>query len=427
MIIYTFRFYSPSRKWSDTQIEEINAAIQNNVSEQGPTEHHMVLQHVPNLSSTTRKQKFELFSTISNFHWIDYDKIVTRKTKDTTTRSRHSSHMLYYLEGHSCYRYIPTSPRYLLLYFLSSDYDYTKVTKSLIESLLEKDAQYENAPVEEPPAKKMKWQQATHIVRINSTVLWHDVGEDLNEKFNFTQNVSRSLYDNFKEELILLGCIAWCYHSDETDVCIMNDVVPTTGVLSPNAFVHVMKTADYSGQDIIKCTCSIFDFIRCAAHNDNPHWPFADTYPDVEMSSPHCHSYNEFLQDGFEIRSNNTLEELNIPLRMVKKSLGYLNEQVLLLGNVTPASTMKFSVKEQNGESYSCVHVTFTHGKCMLTCSDGMCKARMHNKKRVPQSASIKDTEHLCTHLHTISINFNAVKKYFPDYFCADQQPECSI
>ena len=88
MIIYTFRFYSLTRKWSYTQIKEINAAIQNNVSEQEPTEHYTLLQHVPNLSSTTRKQKFELFSTISNFHWIDYDKIVTRKTKDTTTRSR---------------------------------------------------------------------------------------------------------------------------------------------------------------------------------------------------------------------------------------------------------------------------------------------------------------------------------------------------
>ena len=235
------------------------------MSEQEPTEHHPLLQHIPNLSSTTRKQKFELFSTISNFHWIDYDKIVTRKTKDTTARSKYSFHMLYYPEGHNCYKYMLTSPRYQLLYFLSSDYDYTKVNKSLNESLLEKDAQYENAPVEEPPARKMKWQQAAHIVRINFTVLWHDVDEDLNEKFNFTQNVSRSLYDNFKEELILQRCVAWCYHSDKTDVCIMNDVVPATGVLSPNAFVHVMKTTDYSGQDIIKCTCSIFDSF-CMQH-----------------------------------------------------------------------------------------------------------------------------------------------------------------
>ena len=118
------------------------------------------------------------------------------------------------------------------------------------------------------------------------------------------------------------------------------------------------------------------------------------------------------------------MEELNIPLCMVKKSLEYLNEQVLLLGNVIPASTMKFSVKEENDESYSCVHVTITHGKCMLTCSDGICKARMHNKKRVPESASIKDTEHLCSHLCTISINFHAVKKHFPDYFCADKQAD---
>ena len=121
---------------------------------------------------------------------------------------------------------------------------------------------------------------------------------------------------------------------------------------------------------------------------------------------------------------NNTLEELNIPLHMVKESLGCFNEKVLLLGNVIQASTMKFSVKEENGKSYACVHVTFTHGKCMLTCSDGMCQTRMHNKNRVPQLDSIKDTEHLCSHLRTIIINFDAVKKYFPDYFCADQQAD---
>ena len=91
------------------------------------------------------------------------------------------------------------------------------------------------------------------------------------------------------------GHIAWHYHSHEADVCIMNDVVPTTGLLSPNAFVHVMKTTDYAGQGIIKCTCSIFDLICHAAHQANPHWPFADTYPDVETSYPHCCFYIEFL------------------------------------------------------------------------------------------------------------------------------------
>ena len=118
-------------------------------------------------------------------------------------------------------------------------------------------------------SQEEKATKAAHIVRINSAVLWQDVGEDLNEKFNYTQNVTRSLYDNFKEELIMRGRIAWHYHSDAADVCIMNVVVPTTGVLSPNAFVHVMKTTDYAGQDIIKCTCSIFDFICHAAHQAN--------------------------------------------------------------------------------------------------------------------------------------------------------------
>ena len=108
----------------------------------------------------------------------------------------------------------------------------TPSLKALIESLLEKDAQEEDYIVQEPPAKKRKRQQAAHIVRINSAVLWQDVGEDLNEKFNYTQNVTRSLYDNFKEELIMQERIAWRYHSDEADVCIMYDVVATTGVIT---------------------------------------------------------------------------------------------------------------------------------------------------------------------------------------------------
>ena len=106
---------------------------------------------------------------------------------------------------------------------------------------------------------------------------------------------------------------------------------------------------------------------------------------------------------------------------MVKKSLGYFNKQILLLGNVILSSTTKFSVKEDTGEHYACVHVTFTHGKCVLTCADGMCRAGMH-KKRVPQSASIKDTENPCAHLRTISLNFDAVKKHFPEYFHADHE-----
>ena len=69
-----------------------------------------------------------------------------------------------------------------MLHFLGADDDYTKSLKALIESLLEKDAQGEDYIVQEPPAKKRKQQQAAHIVRINSAVLWQDVGENLNEK-----------------------------------------------------------------------------------------------------------------------------------------------------------------------------------------------------------------------------------------------------
>ena len=64
--------------------------------------------------------------------------------------------MLYYPEGNNSYKYIPTSPRYQMLHFLSAENDYTKSLQALIESLLEKDAQGKDYIVSEPPAKKRK-------------------------------------------------------------------------------------------------------------------------------------------------------------------------------------------------------------------------------------------------------------------------------
>ena len=40
----------------------------------------------------------------------------------------------------------------------------------------------------------------------------------------------------------------------------------------------------------------------------------------------------------------------------------------------------------------------------------------------MPQSASIKDTENLYVHSRTISLNFDTVKKHFPEYFLGDDE-----
>ena len=52
---------------------------------------------------------------------------------------------------------------------------------------------------------------------------------------------------------------------------------------------------------------------------------------------------------------------------MVKKSLGYINEPYVLMGNVHSNSTTKFSIKGFEEDTYSTVKVTFEYRKCVVT------------------------------------------------------------
>ena len=69
--------------------------------------------------------------------------------------------------------------------------------------------------------------------------------------------------------------------------------------------------------------------------------------------------------------------------------------------------------------SYASVHITFEYGKCVVTCTNGMCCVQMHNKKKIPKSAKVENAKGLCPHVQTIAIHINAVKSYFPEYFAS--------
>ena len=78
---------------------------------------------------------------------------------------------------------------------------------------------------------------------------------------------------------------------------------------------------------------------------------------------------------------------------MVKRSLQFINEPYVLMGNVHLTSTTKFSVKGIQDSTYSSVHITFEYVKCVVTCTNGMCSVHMHNKKKIPKFVKVENAK----------------------------------
>ena len=88
----------------------------------------------------------------------------------------------------------------------------------------------------------------------------------MNEQLNCS-NVNRSLYSIFQEQLVCEGIIRWRQHNATEDICLMNDINPTTGYMIPGSFVHVTCMRGESSDELyITCTCSIYDLIQRAVH-----------------------------------------------------------------------------------------------------------------------------------------------------------------
>ena len=63
---------------------------------------------------------------------------------------------------------------------------------------------------------------------------------------------------------------------------------------------------------------------------------------------------------------------------------------------------------------------TVSYGKCVVTCTNGMCSVQMHNRKKVPKSSKVTNLKSHCTHVHTFALHIDAIQSYFPEYFGQD-------
>ena len=259
--------------------------------------------------------------------------------------------------------------------------NYSSSLHNLIKYLYNKDngLEDENAeipqpdydqPDSHPPQKKKKISPRT--VSVAPSAIPKAAGIDLNQLLNSAQQ-NRTLYSKFKEQA-------------HKDIAVLTDINTTTGHIVPNSFVHVTCVKDMSSEYIIKCTCAIYKMIQCAAHQENPIFPEEEILPDSTFTFIHCRYFKENLLNAYNEATN--VESTNIPkqIQMVRDSLHIIDKDVFLLGDILPTGTTKFSVK--GDDSYLIVNFIFSHGRCSVKCTNGLCQVQLNSKKRIPKHDS---------------------------------------
>ena len=107
---------------------------------------------------------------------------------------------------------------------------------------------------------------------------------------------------------------------------------------------------------------------------------------------------------------------------MVKNSLGTMGVPILLLGEAVKTGSTKFSVN--GNDTLAIVTLNFLSGKCYIKCHSGMCGAGKINKKCMPKSAVLGQSDKMCCHLTTCSQNVTAITQHFPEYFVGGEDDE---
>ena len=283
--------------------------------------------------------------------------------------------------------------------------------------------------VKQPPRKKRR-KQAAKLITVSPDMLCEGIKLDLTSVMN-SASENRSLYTSFKESLLLEGSITWRIHTDEMDVCLMNDYHTSTGVLLPTSFVHITCIKDEFCEPIIQCSCTIYKMIQRSQKGKTRIWPMEEDEEDESLmetfSCMHACFYREHLVTAFE-ECLSPSGNLSRHLQMVHNTMHQMNVPLILAGDVLPTGTTKFLVK--GSDNCSIMHVTFYQSKCFIKCLNGLCAAQLTNKKKFAKSISLQqlqpgnkkkknkeDQDKLCEHIHVVYNNLQSFKEFFPHYF----------
>ena len=201
--------------------QSISKYTENYVEEPSPV--NTLISHIVQYPTTTAKDQFSLLSSISNYHWVNNITLSTNHPQKKTF-NRFMNHMLYHPdknEQNTDHIPVPNSPRIRLMYMLTSE-KYENTVGPHIKNYLDHDfpsqqpisenCQHDDYPQDEnqPPKKKRK--QSARLVTVNGTLLCNSMQLKYNDILNAAKK-NRSLYVNFKEQLLSEGTLKWRFHS----------------------------------------------------------------------------------------------------------------------------------------------------------------------------------------------------------------------
>ena len=421
--------------WKENRMELMKSALDKYIVEGCQVEEQgSFVQHLPEMPTETLEDQLNILQSIPNFHWWDCVQ-VSGKTKQTGKRPevRLASHLLYSPsevqneEGDIVSKYIPTSPRNRLMYFVKSGNQFT--LRATISKLLGGDKCDEPmvADVCETPQEvdlqipvPKKRRMAARVMHLDRMDISEELGVDLNSLLNF-EGAERSLYGNFREQLITDGLIQWRQHDDNQEIVVMSDYDGSTGVMIPSSFVHVSLTRSEEGTLLLKCQCAAYKLLEKAALHRYNLVPGEEGFLADNLSCMHCRFYKEQL---LHIQENIAQsDDLSLLQEKVVEGLQVMNDPLVLLGNPVPSGATKYSVK--GGGTFALMTITFTQGICFAKCHNGSCQAQGLNKKKIPKNFTLaklgKHSEKLCEHMSTLYHSFDQVKAHLPEKFQGEE------
>ena len=166
------------------------------------------------MDSVSKKNKFQIFNSISNYHWIDNIRFKKSKGhKDNSTR--YSSHLLWFPDDQDRRNHLPTSPRLQLMQFFLFEEEYKNSIGPLVTQLVQMDKGEENTHYVPPIKIKMKMKHISGlIVQVTPNQLQTtNQNIDMNEYQNDVAQ-DRSLYTKFTGHLLTQGNIKWHFHDE---------------------------------------------------------------------------------------------------------------------------------------------------------------------------------------------------------------------
>ena len=401
-----------------------NTALQEYVLKgQRPDNATTLLDHIHDAETHHVKNQMSLLGSISNYHWWQY----VRCDGQTSSHDIHVNlhdHLLYHP---SCdlndenlrEKYLPKSPQNRIMYYLYTENLYPGSMMSTISQLLKIDRHDDdimqgdgNNDISCPPKKRRK--HASPILKVTPAILCDKMGVALDKIQNSIERNS-TLYTTFSQQLVTSGVIQWRTHNQYEDTVVMSDYNSSTGHLTPSSYMHVTLKVTEDNTLLVKCNCTTYSTIQCAGlSEDSMSSQAEETVLNHSLTCMHCRFFNDHL---YQYRDNlHHIASSSAIASKIKQSLDRLNNPVVLLGVASYNGTTKLSVTSQ--DSLSVIHVNFNQGNiCFANCQNGECNARLLNKKRIPKSISIQNSDNFCGHINTLYANIEILKELFPLYF----------